>query len=69
MFVFQLLPGRDRAGLEKTEQFGPVGIEQVALLRVIPLCCTLELYHSHAGMLMGNALQALETALAERLAR
>jgi hypothetical protein len=32
-----------------------------------PVRCTLELYHTHAGMLMGSALQALDAALAERL--
>lgn len=30
--------------------------------------CTLKLYHAHAGMLMGNALPALDQELARRLA-
>lgn len=32
-----------------------------------PIRCTLELYHTHAGMLMGSALQALDRALADQL--
>jgi hypothetical protein len=32
-----------------------------------PVHCTLELYHTHAGILLGNALRALDEALAERL--
>jgi len=32
-----------------------------------PVRCNLKLYHSHAGLIMGTALEALQTALNERL--
>ncbi len=33
-----------------------------------PVSCRLSLFHNHAGLIMGTALEALETALAEILA-
>lgn len=32
-----------------------------------PVPCMLHLYHCHAGLIMGSALEALESALEERL--
>jgi hypothetical protein len=33
-----------------------------------PVDCRLELYHAHAGLLMGTALEALDAALRDRIA-
>ena len=33
-----------------------------------PVTCVLRLYHTHAGLVMGTALAALEKALSDRLA-
>lgn len=32
-----------------------------------PIRCTVELYHSHAGVLLGTALKSLQNELAQRL--
>lgn len=34
-----------------------------------PICCTLELYHRSAGLVMGSTLDSLDEALTERLRR